>query len=267
MARARPAATASGRRRGASPRAASRTAGWARGLAGAERPALLLLGLWVAYRLYPFSVTLNPLHYWHAIRPVLLDPLPHDGDPVRWCLSWLLACMLIEAVSDAARAVRLFPIFAGAVLLARVVIGGAALSSGEVAGATVAWVFWLLLFRRLPGRHAILALFIAALTAAQHLPLLSGAAPGWARGLGVLHGTGLALLLEKLFVYGGLIWLLNRAGMRLLFATLAAMLLVLATALARTQFVAGPAQMIDALVAAAAGGLLFVAAMRLPGRR
>jgi hypothetical protein len=79
----------------------------------------------------------------------------------------------------------------------------------------VAYVFWLLMFRRLPGRNAILALLIAALLAARPLP----------------HGVGLALLLEKGFLYGGLIWLLHRAGMRLVVATLAAILVVLATSL------------------------------------
>jgi hypothetical protein len=194
MARARTAA-ASGRSR----RTAAR-GGW---LASADRPALLLLAAWVLYRLYPYMPVLSWDKYWRALRPVLTDPLPHGSDPVRWCLLWLLACMLVEATAGAARTVRVFSILAGAVFAARVAIADTALSSGEVAGACVALVFWLLLFRRAPARHAILAALLAALIVATSAP----------------HGWSWPAVLDRGFLYGGLIWLLVQAGMRLMLAT------------------------------------------------
>jgi hypothetical protein len=244
MARARKAAAAPGRRRGAS---ASR--GW---LAGADRPALLLLAVWVAYRLYPFVPTLDFGKYWHALRPVLLAPLPHGSDPFRLCLMWLLCCMLVEATAGAARTVRLFPALVGAIFAAKVVIVDNALSSADIAGATVAYVLWLLLFRRAPARHAILAVFFAALLAAMRLDPL--------RGLDWLS------LLERAYLYGGLIWLLTRAGMRLLFATLATALFLVVIGVAAAHGQVRAAEITGGAVAICAGALFYVSALSLPRR-
>jgi hypothetical protein len=210
-------------------------------LAGADRPAMLLLAAWIGYRLYPYIPTLDFTKYWHAIRPVLLDPLPHGSDPFRLCLAWLLCCMLVEATAGAARTVRLFPILAGAIFAAKVLIVDNTLASADIAGATVAYVLWLLLFRRAPARNAILAAFIAALLVAMR------AEP--------LHGLGLAVLLEKAYLYGGLIWLLTRAGMRLLFATLAAVALLLVAAMMASHGAPRPAVLLNPAVALGAGAL------------
>jgi hypothetical protein len=235
---ARKKAAASGRRRSA------------HALAGVDRPAVLLLAAWMVYRLYPYAPTLDVSKYWPAIRPILLDPLPHGSDPFRLCLLWLLCCMLVEATVGAARTVRLFPLFAGVIIAARVVIADTVLSSADVAGACVAYVLWLLLFRRAPARYAILAVFFALMLAALHL-----ASP---------HALGWIALLDRAFLYGGLIWLLNRAGLRLSFATLATALLVFITALAAThgQFRAG--EVTDLALALGAGALFYATSFSLP---
>jgi hypothetical protein len=238
------------RAKAAAPRRGRRAAARGFGMAGADRPALLLLAVWVLYRLFPYVPVLSLQDYWHALRPVLLDPLPHGGDPVRWCLLWLLCCLLVAAAAGAARTVRLFPILAGAIFAARVVIGGTALSSGDVAGACVAYVFWLLLFRRLPARHAILAALLAAMLVATH----RGGPHGW---------TWIALL-ERGFVYGGLIWLLTQAGLRLTLATGA--VAVLLGVMAATHGTLRILTFADAGVAAGMGALLYVAAFSRPRR-
>jgi hypothetical protein len=243
MARARKAA-ASGRRRGA-----VAPGGW---LAGADRPGLLLLAVWIAYRLYPFAPSLDPGKYWRAIRPVLVDPLPHGGDPALLCLAWLLCCMLVEASVGAARTVRLLPALAGAIFAAKVVIVDNALTSADVAGATVAYWLWLLLFRRAPARHAILAVFFVALLAAMRLE--------------PLRGFDWAALLERAYLFGGTIWLLNRAGMRLLYATLGTAVFVLVVGLAATHGQVRSAAITGIGVAIGAGALFHVATIRLPRR-
>jgi hypothetical protein len=219
-------------------------------LAGADRPAWLLLAAWVATRLYPYVPSLDPGKYWRALRPVLTDPLPHGGDPARLGLLWLLCCMLVEAAAGAGRTVRLFPILAGAIFLGRVLMAGDALSSADVAGACVAYALWLLLFRRAPARHAILAGFLAALLVAVRFP--------------PLHGLDWPAWLERFFVYGGLIWLLGRAGMRPVLATLATAGLLVVIGLSQTHL--HPAAIQDAGVALAAGVLLYLAGLSLPRR-
>jgi hypothetical protein len=197
----------------------------------------------VLYRLYPYVPVVSGGKYWRALRPVLMDPLPHGSDPVRWCLLWLLCCMLVEATAGAARTVRLFAILAGAVFAARIVIAETALSSGDVAGACVALVFWLLLFRRAPARHAILAALMAALIVATPAP----------------YGWTWPAVLDRGFLYGGLIWLLTQAGMRLTLATGAtAVLLGVLAAMHGHLRAAGLA---DAGVVVGAGALSYVVAL------
>jgi len=243
------ASTASRARRGAASGRTRRAAAAPALLAGADRPALLLLAAWIAYRLYPYVPVLDVTKYWHAIRPVLLDPLPHGSDPFRLCVMWLLCCMLIEAVAGAASAGRWFAILAGFILAAKIVIVDNAPGSADIAGACVAYVLWLLLFRRAPARHALLALLFAAMLVALRL---SPSAP---------HGLGWLALAEKLFLYGGLIWLLMRAGLRPLFATGAAAALLLAIGLSHAH---GPAAATEGLLALGAGALLYIAGLSLP---
>jgi hypothetical protein len=221
-------------------------------LAGADRPALLLLTAWVLYRLYPYVPTLDVGKYWHAIRPVLWDFLPHGGDPFRLCLMWLVCCMLIEAAAGAARTVRLFPMFAGAIFLARVLIADVALSSADIAGACVAYALWLLLFRRAPARYAILAAFFAAMLVAMRLP--------------PPHGLAWPPVVERLFLFGSLIWLLTRAGLRLTLATLATALLLLIIQLGEAHFQLRPALLTNAGLAIGVCAVFYAAGLSLPRR-
>ncbi len=245
MARA-PGAKAAPRRRRSTP--AARTRG---GIAGIDRPALLLLAVWALYRLYPYVPTLSLSKYWHAILPVLMNPLPHGSDPARLGLMWLLCCMLTEAAAGPVQAIRLFPMVAGAIFAARVLIGGTALSSADIAGACVAYGLWRLVFRRAPGRNGILAAFIAALLVTMRL---------------TPFGFGWPALLEKAYLYGGLIWLLHRAGLRLQYAALATALLLTAFAVTGTNIRVHPAALGDAGLALAAGAALYGAGFSRSGR-
>ena len=218
--------------------------------AGGDRPALLLLAAWVAYRLYPYMPTLDVAKYWHAVRPVVLDPLPHGSDPFRLCLLWLLCCMLVEATAGAARTARLFPLLAGAIFAARILIADTVLTSADIAGACVAYALWLMLFRRAPARYAILAVFFALMLVAMRLE--------------PLRSLGWVFLLQRAFLYGGLTWLLNQAGLRLLYATLATSLLVLITGLAATHFHVRVAELTDVALALCLGAVFYATGFSLP---
>jgi hypothetical protein len=244
VAQARRARAASGRRRGTSARS-----GW---LAGADRPALLLLAAWIGYRLYPFLPSLDPGKYWRAIRPVLAEPLPHGSDPFRLCLMWLLCCMLVEATAGPALAVRAYPLLAAAIFAAKVLVIDNAVTSGDVAGACVAFGLWLLVFRRAPARHAILAAFFVALLIAMRLP--------------PPRGFDWPAMLERAYLYGGLIWLLMQAGMRLTYATVATALFVLAIGVAAAHGHVRPAELTGPGVALGLGALFYGVAFSLPRR-
>ncbi|MBS0559714.1 MAG: hypothetical protein JSR21_06645 [Proteobacteria bacterium] len=129
----------------------------------------------------------------------------------RLCIDWLLAALLIEAATDATRAARLFLYAAGGIFALRVLIAGTALSSADIDGAAVALLLWLLVFRRAPGRHAIAAGLLAMTLVSARLasPLVHAASPATA-----WRAASAPALLRGAFEYGGLAWLLARAGLR-----------------------------------------------------
>jgi hypothetical protein len=211
---AKPAARSAGRKPAVVPAVA--TGNWA---------CLLLLAGWVLTRLLPFTLVLDPGalgpgRWWRAVRPFLENPLPAGGNVFRLCLGWLLCAMLIEAAFGAARAARLFLYFAGGVFAARVLLAGAPLTGSDVGGALSALVLWLLLFRRAPARYAILAVLFALTVLALGVPPL-------------LRVHSVSVLAELAFLYGGLAWLLVRAGARLSWALLGTALLFVARGAAR----------------------------------
>jgi len=185
----------------------------------------MLLALWALARLHPFVPSIDPGKWWRALRPFLETPLPASGGEVfRLCIDWLLAALLIEAASDAARTARFFLYGAGAVFALRVAIAGTELFSADIDGAVVALLLWLLVFRRAPGRHAILAAVLAVTLVSARLavPHVHAANPraAW-------RAASVPALLRGAFEYGGLAWLLARAGMRPWLAVAAAGALLL----------------------------------------
>jgi hypothetical protein len=250
---ARPTAT---RPAGSGPRRAKRPVpkrggtGAAKPRAGApsfvvDLPALLLLVIWAAARLYPFVPSLDPAKYWRAIYPFLWNPLPVGGDAFRLCLCWLLCAMLVESTAGAARTVRLFAWLAGCIMAGRAIIIGGVLTGSDIDGAVVALGLWLLLFRRAPARHAVLATFFAAMVVTYRL-----ATP---------PRLVLPALLDGLFLAGGLVWLLAHAGLRPPVAAGAAGSALLALGLVAAHRHLAPASFADAAAALAMGGVMAAA--------
>ena len=49
----------------------------------------LLITAWTGYRFYPFVPTIDLHKYWHALRPVILDPIPAPYPLYRHTSIWL----------------------------------------------------------------------------------------------------------------------------------------------------------------------------------
>jgi hypothetical protein len=74
--------------------------------------------------------------YWEALKPVVLHPILTVYDLFRHTAIWLAIAALVEAVGGGTkRALLLFPLFAGSVLSARILIVGRTLGPAELAGA------------------------------------------------------------------------------------------------------------------------------------
>ena len=184
-------------------------------------PALLIAS-WLGYRFYPYVPTIDLHKYWHAIKPVILDPIPVPLPLYRHTSIWLALFALIEAIAGRRRSALLAPLFAAFVLSMRVLIISTFLSAAEVVGGVIAICAWpLLLVVNQRMRAALLFLVLGGYVILERLePFQFGpyARPfSWIPFNGFMNGSveiDALSFMEKSFLYGSLLFLLGRAGMR-----------------------------------------------------
>ena len=233
----------------------------------ANRVPCLLVGLWLGYRLYPYAPTIDLHKYWDALKPVAFHPRPTGYDLFRYTAVWLTVGSLIEALGGRRRGWLLFPLFIAAVLVAKVVIIGKTLSAAEIGGAAIALFLWLLLAISIGGRtRAILtALLFSAYIVAERLEPFQfstyGRAFGWIPFRSFLYGSvevNITSFLEKAFLYGALIWLLDKSGLRSGASTILVVILLFATSWAETCLPGRSAEITDAMMALLIGTIIVV---------
>ncbi len=227
----------------------------------------LLLGAFVAARLYPFVPVIDAHKYLAAVRPLLNTIALSKLDVFLAGVTWLVICFLVETLFGKRSS------FLACLLIAALVFGGeilvidARLSLAGVLGAALVYLFWFALLRFLPGRIAIVAIAFAAVIMIERLSPFRLSPVGhsfeWVPFLTLLRAP-IDIGLPAFFPYGGLIWLLMRAGLRLLRATVAVALLLLFCSIVETYMPGRSAGITDALLALLIGTLL---RLTLPPRR
>ena len=241
----------------------------------ADRFAAMLLGCWLAYRLYPYVPALDIGEWRASVKTLLLPFQPDLPRTLRLTLLWLVAARTLEATLPAAR---------HGVLLAAIMLGTVAgvvplvdryLTHEEVLAVGIALPAWLLL-RHIPRPgldRVLLPLMLGAV-------LLEGLSPylwlderrpfGWIplRSLVIGQlGFGVQAVLYKFVLYGGLAWLGKLAGLRLQVASGLAVLVALAVSVAQTWLPGRSAETTDAALALGAGVILWLLQPRAaPGR-
>ena len=133
----------------------------------------------------------------------------------------------------------------------------AAIKASAKCGRLFVWFFAL---RYVPGRIAILALTFASVVMLERLrPFrLNPTSHGydWVPFASMIKGTienAVLVMLGKFFLYGSLIWLLNRAGLRLWRATVSTMMLVLFASIIEQYIPGRSAGITDAVMAVLIG--------------
>jgi len=231
----------------------------------ANRVPCLLLALWLGYRLYPYVPTIDLHKYWEALKPVVLYPRPTGYDLFRYTAIWLTIGSLIEALGGPRRGWLLFPLFIAAVLVAKVLIVGKTLSAAEIAGAAMALGVWLLLAVSLGARIrvTVIALLFSAYIVAERLApfqfIAYGRAFGWVPFRSFLYGSielNIVSFLEKAFLYGALIWLIYKSGLRLGVSTILVAIMLFATSWGETYLPGRSAEITDALMALLTGAII-----------
>jgi VanZ family protein len=225
-------------------------------------PALLLIAF-VGVRLYPFVPVIDLHKYVSALRPLLMVESLAREDLFLRTVTWLVICYLVETLFGRRSALLMYVLVAGGIFLGRIVIEDAQLSLPTIVSALCAAIVWFALLRFVPGRVAFLAISFSAVVMLERLTpfRLSPVGHGfdWVPFLDLLRApveTGFLVMIDKFFLYGALIWLLLRAGLRLWRATLAVALLLLFCSLVEMYLPGRSAGITDALLALMIGTLL-----------
>jgi VanZ family protein len=233
-------------------------------------PALLLLAF-IGVRLYPFVPVIDLHKYVEALRPLLNVASLGREDVFLRGVTWLVVYYLVETLFGRRSALTMSILVAGSVFLGRVFVVDASLSLPSVVGAAIAFIVWFALLRYLPGRVAILAIAFSAVVMIERLLPFhlsrNGHGFDWMPFLDLLRAPieiGFLVMIDKFFLYGGLIWLLMRAGLRLWRATVAVALLLLFCSFVEMYLPGRSAGITDTLLALIIGTLLRLTATPRP---
>jgi VanZ family protein len=230
-----------------------------RGIPANPVPAMLLTA-WVGYRLYPYVPTIDGHKYWTALKPVFLHPAATPYTIFRQTTIWLCICLLIDTVAAKQRAMPLLAAFAGLILAGSILFISTAVTLSQLTGMALGCALWWLSPDRWRLRLAtvLLAVYVIAL----RLEPFRFAAPGhfnWIPFLAFMRGSidiDVQSFCEKVFLYGTLIWLLARSGLRLALASgLVAAALFVSSGI--EVYIPGrSAEITDALMALAIGAVM-----------
>jgi VanZ family protein len=225
-----------------------------------DPPAALVLAMWFGYRLYPY-VPVSAVHkYVRAFAPIVFGPPTTPIELARFTIAWTCIGAILDALYGSRRVLPLLALLIVTEFVGRILIIDATLKSADIVGAGLALTIWLLLPRQGGRRFAIIALVFAGMTVAGRLePFVFSTTPhnfGWIPFASFMRGSiGVAMqaFCEKFFQYGGLIWLLHRAGLRFDHATVLTAALLLVTSWAETYVPGRSAEITDAAMALAIG--------------
>jgi len=216
----------------------------------------LLIAAWAAYRLYPYVPTIDLHKYWNALKPVVLSPSLSAYDLYRHTAIWLTLFALITAITGERRGKVLAMLFAGGILLARVLIINATLSVAEIAGAAVALCVWPALVMSRRWRSTLLVVLLAAYVVTERLEPFNfspiSRAFGWMPFASFLRGGSIMVntlsFCEKVFLYGSLLFLSTEAGLRLGLSTLLIATFLFVTSWLETYLPGRSAEITDAVM-------------------
>ncbi|MDR3090494.1 MAG: VanZ family protein [Desulfobulbaceae bacterium] len=185
-------------------------------------PALfpfLLLGAWLAGRLFPFVPTFDVQNVKDALKPLLfagLSPL----DALRYVILTMVVCRLIRAITvpgTVRTAATFLPL---AIIAAKPFIEGRSISQAEILGVSVGMTVWWCISGRIRPSAVLLSFLLATQIVIQAMqPFAFSPTPvslfSFIPFIGFMEGsmlTNILSFIEKIFLYGSLVWLLIKAG-------------------------------------------------------
>lgn len=223
----------------------------------------LILVCWLGYRLFPYLPDTDLHKYWHAVRPLFVEPVVTPWALYRHTVIWLVLALALDELFDTPWKRFVFPLLVPLLLGSRVLIVDAVLSPAEVLGAVIALLCWLGFLARLPVRNLLIFSLFVVLVIFQALEpfrFTATARPfGWVPFRGFIYGSlvvNIQSFLEKTFLYGSLVWLATRAGVSWRKAVLACGGLVFGLRLLEVYTPDRSAEISDVIILVVVGGVI-----------
>lgn len=226
--------------------------------------ALSLLALWLGYQLAPFRVNLEPSAWLAEVEALLFGSWQLDWAILGFMVPWLVTFEAISAIKGDRQALQACLSFAGLTLAGILVVSGEPLTQSEAAGVAAALLLTWLLQRLPPGLRAVLLTLPMML-----LVLTVGLSPldfvtdrdafaliPFGESLLQYRSVQVVDMFYKCFLYGGLVWLLVRGGVRVMHATFIGTALVLGVEVLQVWLPGKTPDITDPLLVVTAGGLI-----------
>lgn len=188
---------------------------------------IMLVFSWLAYRLMPLVPSIDLQEIKNSIKPLFLHPEWESVRVSHDLTAWLIIFYILARTKQKYLSSQYFALVILLCFGLEVLIVSNAVSVSNVAGAFLAVVLWGVVFSRIKYAPALLAgMMIVVLVASGFAPYELASSRQVFRFIpfyGFLGGSMMvntSSLLEKFFLYGSLIWLLQLSGIRLWVATL-----------------------------------------------
>jgi VanZ family protein len=222
----------------------------------------VLLIAFLGARLYPYVPTIDVHKYWHAVKGMVLHPNFYADQIFRYFALWLTVCYLVSTIFRKSAILAIF-VFSAFVFGAKIVIVNLAVSASEIAGASIAVAMWLLLLARSRAAAAVVFSVLGLNLVVLRLQPFNFHTPpfpfGWIPFRSLLQGSldvNFTSFLEKIFLYGSLIWIGIEAGLRSWISTCVVAALLLLTSWLERYLPGRSAEITDSAMALLMGGAL-----------
>ena len=215
-------------------------------------PACLLMA-WLAYRLMPFVPSLDWQLIKNSVKP-LFNPGFSFGGIVHDAVAWTAVGYLLKELRAGAGLDRYLPALIAAVLALEVVIVSNAVTAPNVLGALFALLLWPALRNSENSASVLGVVLLGGIVVSGLSPFITAAqsAPfNWLPFHGYLGGSmylNAQSALDKVFLYGAVIFMLSRSSLTTRSATTIAFVTVLVIELAQTRFVGHTPEITDPLL-------------------
>lgn len=224
---------------------------------------LFLIAAWLGFRLFPYVPTIDLQHVKDALKPLLSIGSADPIDVLRHFAAFLVLGRLLQAVTTPLRANLILFVFGFGVIAAKPFIMTKIISPAEVFGAIAGAVVWFAALGRMNSRTMIITIvFVASIAIQGVIPFELRADTGhfsFVPFSGFESGSmaaNLQAFLEKVFLYGALIWMVGQTGASTEFSLVFNLVFLAAIEVAQTFIIDRSAEITDPLLGVVMGVIL-----------